>query len=142
LRDDRKRFEEMGQVALIGLGTPERAAWFCREKRLNGFACLAGDGTQAHRAWGLKRGTMRQLLGPSVYRTWKSLAVLPDTRFAHPGEDWTQLPGTFVIDTGGIVRYAHRNRDVADNPPNQEVLAALEQAAEAKPRRPARRAAR
>ena len=112
-------------MALIGLGTPERAAWFCRDKGTNGFTCLAGDGTQAHRAWGLRRGTMRQLLGPSLYRTWASLKVLPDTRFAHPGEDWTQLPGTFVVDTAAVVRYAHRNRDVADNPPNQEVLAAL-----------------
>ena len=44
---------------------------------------------------------------------------------ANLGEDVMQMPGTFVIDTSGIIRYAHRNRDVTDNPSNDAVLAAL-----------------
>lgn len=28
----------------------------------------------------------------------------------------SELPGSFVIDTEGVIRYAHRNRDVLDNP--------------------------
>jgi peroxiredoxin len=36
------------------------------------------------------------------------------------------MPGTFVIDRQGVIRYAHRNRDVSDNPSNQEILDALE----------------
>ena len=35
------------------------------------------------------------------------------------------MPGVFVIDRKGIVRYAHRNKDVADNPPNDELLDAI-----------------
>ncbi len=41
------------------------------------------------------------------------------------GDDYRQMPGTFVIDRSGVIRFAHRNRDVADNPPNGDVLAAL-----------------
>jgi hypothetical protein len=40
-----------------------------------------------------------------------------------------QMPGTFVIDTGGVVRFrggliqfAHRNKHVADSPANDDVL--------------------
>jgi peroxiredoxin len=36
-----------------------------------------------------------------------------------------QMPGTFLIDTAGEVRYAHRNRFPADNPPLEELLAAI-----------------
>ncbi len=33
-----------------------------------------------------------------------------------------QMPGTFVVDRTGVVRLAHRNRHVADNPPNRLLL--------------------
>jgi peroxiredoxin len=41
------------------------------------------------------------------------------------GDDYRQMPGVFVIDRTGVIRYAHRNRDVSDNPPNDELLEAL-----------------
>jgi peroxiredoxin len=126
LRADHARFKKLGaKVALIGLGTPERAGWFCQDKALNGFACLTDPGRRAHRAYGLGRGSLRQVLGPQVYVQWARAAMLPEvkTRFGH--EDIFQMPGTFVIDTGGRIRYARRNRDVTDNPPNGELFDAL-----------------
>jgi hypothetical protein len=36
------------------------------------------------------------------------------------------MPGTFVIDTEGVVRMAHRNRHVADAPANERILGVLE----------------
>ncbi len=36
------------------------------------------------------------------------------------------MPGTFVVDETGIVRFAHRNRHVADPPRNQAILEAVE----------------
>ncbi len=35
------------------------------------------------------------------------------------------MPGTFIIDRDGIVRYARYHRDVSDHPPMDELLAAL-----------------
>jgi peroxiredoxin len=128
LRADHARFKKAGaKVVLIGLGTPERSAWFCEDKNLNGFACLTDPKRSAHRAYGLGRGSLRQVLGPQVYLQWARAAMLPEvkTRFGH--EDIFQMPGTFVIDTQGVIRYAHRNRDVADNPPNQEIFDALKE---------------
>jgi hypothetical protein len=76
---------------------------------------------------GLKRGSLRQVLGPQVYLRWTKARLLGAMPFpsAKLGEDVMQMPGTFVVDTDGIVRYAHRNRDVTDNPPNEEILAVL-----------------
>jgi peroxiredoxin len=33
------------------------------------------------------------------------------------------MPGTFLVDTGGVIRYVHRNRHQADDPDSQAVLA-------------------
>jgi peroxiredoxin len=127
LRGDRVKFSRAGaNVALIGLGTPERAKWF-REEQAIRFRCLADPDVSAHRAYGLTRGSLRQVMGPQVYLRWMKARILSDISLpsAKFGEDVMQMPGTFVIDTDGIIRYVHRNRDVTDNPPNEEVLDAL-----------------
>ena len=46
------------------------------------------------------------------------------------GGDFFQMPGTFVVDVGGVVLLAHRNRTIADSPANHvllEVLAKLKE---------------
>ncbi len=128
LRGDGSKFTRAGgRVVLIGLGAPARAEWFCEERKLKPFVCTSDPGNAAHRAYGLKRGSLRQVMGPRVYFGWAKARVLSDipTPSWKPGEDIMQMPGTFVIDTKGIVRYAHRNRDVTDNPPNGPILELL-----------------
>jgi peroxiredoxin len=127
LRGDRSKFSHAGAtVVLIGLGTPERARGFCDDRDIP-FVCVADPDVSAHRAYGLKRGSLRHVMGPQVYFRWTKARLLADMPFpsAKLGEDVMQMPGTFVIDTDGIVRYAHRNKDVTDNPSNEEVLAVL-----------------
>jgi peroxiredoxin len=127
LRGDRVKFRRAGvNVVLIGLGTSERARWFCEDRGIP-FVCVADPDVSAHRAYGLERGSLRQVMGPQVYFRWTKARLLADMPFpsAKRGEDVMQMPGTFVIDTDGIVRYAHRNKDVTDNPSNEEILAVL-----------------
>jgi peroxiredoxin len=125
LRDDRERFEAAGAtVALIGLGTPSQAGAFCRRRGVP-FSCLTSPDGEAHRAYGLRQGTLNQLAGPRVWGPW----LRATTRGHHQGRfgqgDPARLPGTFVVDTGGVVRYAHRGRRADDTPPNEEVLDAV-----------------
>jgi peroxiredoxin len=127
LRGDRAGFREIGvRVVLLGMGSPERAGWFCKDKHLSlPFVCLTAPSGAAHRAYSLRHGTMRQVFGPQMYSRWATLNLNPETRQRAPQEDWRQLPGTFVIDSSGIVRYTHRNKDVGDNPPNDELFPVL-----------------
>jgi peroxiredoxin len=128
LRDDRDRFEKAGAgVVLIGLGTPDRAAWFCEDKSIP-FACLADPDKEAYAAYGLRTATVTEVLRAENALRYLRLNLSSETRqrAAKAGEDVLQLGGTFVVDTTGVIRYAHRNRHTGDNPPNDEVLDALE----------------
>ena len=129
LRDDRKRFDEAGAgVVLVGLGTTERAGWFCQEKEIP-FVCLADPGQEAYEAYALRKAGITEILRAENGLKYMRLNLNRETRQrqAKRGEDVLQLGGTFVVDPSGVVRYAHRNRHTGDNPPNDEVLAAIEE---------------
>jgi peroxiredoxin len=127
LRDDRERFEEAGaSIVLIGQGGAKGAAKFCAEKEVP-FTCLADPRKEAYRAFGLKRGSPREFTGPQMLGRYVKANLRRETRQGSiVGHDVRQMPGTFVVDTGGVVRFAHRNRDSADNPSNQAILSVLQ----------------
>ena len=126
LRDDRERFERAGaRVVLIGLGPHTRARLFCDERHVP-FECLSDPTQEAYRAYGLGRGRNVQLFGPQLLLRYARAVLRRDVDGARlSGDDYRQMPGVFVIDRGGVIRYAHRNRDVADNPTNEDLLQAL-----------------
>ena len=125
MRDDRERFEEAGaSITLVGLGRPEQAAAFCAERRVQ-VACVTSPDRSAHRAYGLRRASLGQLTGPRVWLPWirRQFGETHQGRFGQG--DVAQLPGTFVVDTAGIVRFAHRGIRSNDVPSNDAVLAAV-----------------
>jgi peroxiredoxin len=126
LRGDRERFERAGAtISLIALGPHTRAQLFCDERHVP-FECLSDPSQDAYRAYGLERGNNRQLFGPQLLLKYARALLRKDVEVAKlSGDDYRQMPGVFVIDRTGVIRYAHRNRDVADNPPNDELLEAL-----------------
>lgn len=125
MRDDAEGFERAGaRVVLIGLGRPEQAAVFC-ERREVPFDCLVQPDRSAHKAFGLRRGNVNETVGPAVWMPWLKNQVTgkPQGRFGQG--DPAQLAGTFVVDPGGVVRYAYRARNSSDVPQGDEVLAAV-----------------
>lgn len=126
LRDDRERFERAGaRISLIALGPHTRAQLFCDERHVP-FECLSDPSQDTYRAYGLERGNNRQLFGPQLLLKYARALLKRDVDTAKlSGDDYRQMPGVFVIDRSGIIRYAHRNSDVADNPPNDDLLDAL-----------------
>jgi peroxiredoxin len=89
------------------------------------FRCLADPQRDTYRAFGLKRGSLWEVVGPPVYA--------PGLRAAARGHyveraigDVMQLPGTFIIDREGIVRWAKVARHAADHPSVGEIVSALE----------------
>jgi peroxiredoxin len=104
-------------------GNPEQAQTLC-DRFQAPFPCLADPQRSGYKAFELKRGTVWQVLGPaSVLRGMEA------ARKGHHIEraigDVMQLPGTFIIDRDGIVRYARYARHAADHPSVAELVEAL-----------------
>jgi len=74
------------------------------------------DSTQTlYGAFGLRRGTFRQLYGLKVW--WRGLiaGLIRGHGYRNPGADFRQMPGVFYIDHGIIAR-RFRHRSAADRP--------------------------
>ena len=127
MRDEEDRFTPLANVVLIGQGRTEHARDFCEARRVpDRFHCTVSPQNHAYRDYGLLRGSWMDVAGPKVWLPGATTFFSPDTHQGRTRGDPLQLAGTFVIDMGGVIRYAHRNRTSADNPANDEVLAALE----------------
>jgi peroxiredoxin len=96
---------------------------FCRQRKVE-LECLGDPDREGYHAVGLERGGAREMASPRV-----ALGVLRAARHGavagKPEGDTRQMPGTFVVDTGGRVTYAHYNRDQSDNPPMKAILEAV-----------------
>lgn len=133
LRNEHDRILRAGAtVGLIGHGEPEAAIAFASSKELP-FPLLLDRDRGTYRAYGLVQGKAMQVLSPRVALPWIKAELSAETRQRGlAGGSFLQMPGTFVIDTSGVVqartgkiRMAHRNRDFADAPPIERLIEAL-----------------
>jgi peroxiredoxin len=135
LRNENDRIRGAGaSVGLIGHGDPEAAVEFASSKSLP-FPLLLDRDRGTYRAYGLVQGKAMQVLSPKVALPWIKAELSPETRQRGlAGGSFLQMPGTFVIDTSGVVRarggrirMAHRNRNFADAPSVERLIEALAQ---------------
>lgn len=104
------------------MGTSEQAAAFRARQQLP-FCCLADAERVAYQAYGLPRGTVGAVAGLGMWAAgWKALLRHGVGKVI--GDPY-QLPGSFVIDTRGTIRHAHRAVSSADWTSNEELIALL-----------------
>ncbi len=110
------------QVVLAAMSSVENLYKFHQRFQLS-FPCLSDPDAKLYRAFDVPRGNLKQIAGPSVWG--KAIRALWRTGFGVPRGDLRQLQATLVIDTRGIIRYAHQGKNSADNPSNAELLQAI-----------------
>ncbi|TMK77122.1 MAG: AhpC/TSA family protein [Actinobacteria bacterium] len=115
LRADRERFEERtATVVLIG-----------DEKQVS-FECVLDTEGWVYSDYGLGRGSLGQVFGPASIAPFLRANLHAETRQRGlKGGSMMQMPGTFVVDSHGVVRFAHRNRTISDSPRNEHILEVL-----------------
>lgn len=96
---------------------------FCRKRGVD-LECLGDPDRRAYKSVGLERGSLVQFLGPQLMPKYIG-AVRKGSLPGIPVGDTAQLPGTFVVGADGLVAFAHYNKDSGDNPPLEDVLAAV-----------------
>lgn len=122
LHEARERIAEAGfQVVLVGLGQQEHAEKF-RQEFAPSFPIVCDPEKQLYSAYGLGRGSMAEMAGPGVLL--KGLRAMIEGHVPGiPSGDVMQMPGVFMIDTMGAIRYAYYSKDASDHPSVESLLA-------------------
>ena len=115
LRRKAKAFRELGaQVVLVGLGTPEETAAFKKQYKIP-FPMIADPDKALFKAFHLKQASATAFLSP-VMAVKGISALLRGYGIGLPSGDVRQLPGVFIIDTHGVIRYRYYAESPADHP--------------------------
>jgi hypothetical protein len=115
LQRQRSRIEANGTtIALVHMVSNDEADGFFKAYGLDDAPRFSDPERRLYEAFDLHRGSLWQLIGPSVF--WRGMKAF----FSGHGAgrirgDVAQLPGTFVLFRGQIVQ-AFRNKTAADRP--------------------------
>ncbi len=126
MRQHEDRMRDAGAtLVLVGMGSVRESAAF-KERFEIPFPLVADPEGELYRAYDLSR------LGPvglfSVSMLVKGVSAMAGGhRIGRPVGDVRQLPGVFVIDRGGAIRFSHHSAGPEDHPPPEAILAALEE---------------
>jgi peroxiredoxin len=116
LKTNRTTIEDGGiQLALVHMGPNDSLAEaFFKGYGMADVPRFSDPQQTMYRAFGLERGSLHQLFGPKVWMRGLN-ATLRGHRVGKLEGDGFQMPGTFLIDRGQIVR-SYRHRTAADRP--------------------------
>lgn len=125
LRRREDQFQRLGaQVVLVGLGTPEETADF-KEQFQVPFPMVSDSEKRLFRDFDLKQMSPSSML--SVGLAIKGfMTMAKGHHMGVPKGDVLQLPGVFIIDTAGRIRYSHYARDPSDHPDPDSLLNVLQ----------------
>lgn len=110
-------------MVAVTMGDPRGAKALCDRMNVP-FPCLADADRAGYKAFGLRRGTGMEVMGPANWAAGMRAAAKGHLPSAPVG-DPMQLPGTFIIDRDGIVQYARYARHASDHPEVSELVRAL-----------------
>jgi len=121
LRDRRAALEREGvQVALVHMSSDDEARAMFAKYTLEDVARISDQERVLYRAFGLRRGTFRQLLAPKLWVRGLG-ATLRGHRVGRLMGDGFQMPGVFLVEEGRVVRsFVH---ETAGDRPDYEALA-------------------
>ena len=124
MRRDYHQFVDLGaSLVAIGPATPAETAAFIHDLDLP-FQVLADPTLAAYRAFGLARGSLWQVVGPAVLLAHLR-GLLRGVRPGRVAGDVWQLPGAFLIDRRGILRFVKPALHVGDHVSSTALLAAV-----------------
>lgn len=110
------------EVVLVTMDDPDRLHAF-KERWQLPFVCLADPKQEGYRAFQVPRGSLWAVAGPAMW--WRAIKSLIRRGAGLVSADPMQLPGCFVIDREGVLRFAHRSRHSADWAAPDEILSVL-----------------
>ncbi|MEO5842825.1 MAG: AhpC/TSA family protein [Acidimicrobiales bacterium] len=111
-------------VAVITFSRADLLAGYRRHLDIT-FSVLSDKDRHAYRAYGLGRGSLRQIYRPATIKMYVQL-MRAGKKLRRPTDDTRQLGGDFVVGADGLLRFAHRPVAPDDRPPVADMIAALD----------------
>jgi hypothetical protein len=121
----RDRLDDLGDaaVAVVTFEPPHRAAAY-QHDLLAPLTVLVDPERTTYQAYGLTRGSRRQVWGPKVWLEYARL-LTRGRRLRRIRDDTRQLGGDVVVDRAGRVAFVHRSHDPTDRPDIRTVVATV-----------------
>lgn len=111
----REEIEAAGlRVVAVGLGQPKHARRF-GDKLAPSVECVTNESPELHATFGIERANLLRLVAPDAIKAGARAASRGHVQGEATG-DTQRLPGTFIVDESGIIRYAHYGKFAGDNP--------------------------
>ncbi len=121
LRDRRDSFSSAGtRLALVHMGEDRAAGEFFAGYGLGDTPRFSDPHCRLYRSFGLSRGSLLQLFGPSVWWRGVMAGLFGGHGVGRLAGDGFQMPGAFVVYRGRIVK-AFKHRTAADRPDYAEL---------------------
>lgn len=111
------------------MGQPKHAVRVCGSIAPH-IDCLTNTTVEPYHAYGLHRGSIGALMGPSVILAGVR-AVANGHMQSAPTGDVMMLPGTFIVDREGRIQYAYYSAHAGDHPTMADLVAKGQQIATA-----------
>ena len=124
MRRAKASFDQLGaSVVLVGLGSVEETAAFKKRFEVP-FSMIADPDKRLFRSFRLKQASVGALF--SAKMVVKGVRTLARGHgMGIPQGDVRQLPGVFIIDTAGRIRFSHHAASPADHPQPEALLDVL-----------------
>lgn len=108
------------QVAVVGIGEPKHAQRYCGELAPS-VTCFVNKTLEAYRAFGMREGTVLELVGPQALANAAGAFGRGARQGAATGNT-LMLGGVVLIDAAGVVRYAMFERHTGEHPSFNDIL--------------------
>ena len=112
----REEIESNGtRIVLVHMGDRAGIEQLVERHGLSDVDRICDTNQELYRAFGLKKGSWRQLFGPKVLSRGLVAGVIQGHGLSRASADSSQMPGVFYVDQGLVVS-AYRHRSAADRP--------------------------
>lgn len=114
------------QLIALGLGKPEHAERYCG-KLAPSHLCFADTTNDSYYAWGLRQGSIVEGVANGINLLRASVVAARNGHSQGKSTgDIQMMPGTFIVDTNGVIRYTYYSKYAGDDPEIAELVAAAQ----------------
>lgn len=111
----RSAIDEHATLVVVHLGSPSEGAAFLGSHGLGDVHHVSDPKARVYEAFGLERGSLRQLFGPAVMKRGIEAGLFGGHGIGLLAGDGTRMPGVFLVHRGEILR-AFVHRDAGERP--------------------------